>query len=213
MALASERLLALLVREIAAFEADVASGEDDNPRDHLATPVAGAGPGAADVAADGAQPGTRRRVAAVPAAAKRGPAKRVGATAASGAAVGAKRMGPKERIEHIGQMAKVLEKLLELRRLETLAAAGGPQDDAEAARLGAELLSRLRSLDARRRHGELLFGPDASAGGTGAAGAAGAVGDGAVAANAGDRALGTERVDSADRANAAGSADATGGGR
>ncbi|MEH6718918.1 MAG: hypothetical protein V7704_08575 [Aurantimonas endophytica] len=210
MALASERLLALLVREIAAFEADVASGEDDNPRDHLADPVAGAGPVAADVAVYVALPGTRRRVAAVPAAAKRGPGTRVGATAASGAAVGAKRMGSKERIEHIGQMAKVLEKLLELRRLETLAAAGGPQDDAEAARLGAELLSRLRSLDARRQRGELLFGPEASAE---AAGAAGAVGDGAVAANAGDRALGTERVDSADRANAAGSADATGGGR
>ncbi|UIJ70645.1 hypothetical protein [Aurantimonas sp. HBX-1] len=190
MALASERLLALLVREIAAFEADVAGAEDDNPKGETVGRDGGAEFAAAAGAADAAQAGTRRRVAGAPAAAKGGPAKRGGATAAPGAGAGARRMGPKERIEHIGQMAKVLEKLLELRRLETLAAAGGPQDDAEAARLGAELLSRLRSLDARRRHGELLFGPEVLAGGAGAAGTEGDL-----------------------AADQAGAVDATGGGR
>lgn len=181
MALASERLLALLVREIAAFEADVAGGEDYNHKSDPVELVADVEPAAGGVAADGVPTGAKRRVAGGPAAVKRG--------AAKAGAVDAKRMGPKERIEHIGQMAKVLEKLLELRRLETLAAAGGPQDDAEAARLGAELLSRLRSLDARRRHGELLFGPAASADAAGEAEAVGAndaVGDGGPASELAD---------------------------
>ncbi|NDV87763.1 hypothetical protein GTW51_13735 [Aurantimonas aggregata] len=161
MALASERLLALLVREIAAFEADVAGIEDDNPNAGQAGTTVTAGGAAADAA---------------PTVSRRRTAGQLKATAPGAP----KRMGPKERIEHIGQMAKVLEKLLELRRLETLAAAGGPQDDAEAARLGAELLSRLRSLDARRQRGELLYGPEALADG---AGDAGTVGDGGAAAD------------------------------
>lgn len=54
-------------------------------------------------------------------------------------------------------MTRTLEKLLELRRLEMLAAQGGAEDEAETARLREELLNRLRSLDARRRAGPALF--------------------------------------------------------
>ncbi|WP_206454857.1 hypothetical protein [Aurantimonas marina] len=63
----------------------------------------------------------------------------------------------KERIDLLVQMTRTLEKLLELRRLEVLAAQGGAEDEAETAQLREELLNRLRSLDARRRAGPALF--------------------------------------------------------
>jgi hypothetical protein len=163
MALASERLLALLVREIAAFEAAVAELEDEIPDTDDAAGDGEAGGAAADDApgapASGeTAAGRKRRSAGGVAGARRKAAKAIShGSSAMTAAV--RRMSPKERIEHIGQMGRVLDKLLEMRRLERLAEAGGPQDDAEAARLGAELLSQLRGLDARRRRGELLFGP------------------------------------------------------
>ncbi|MEF2546743.1 hypothetical protein VQ045_06205 [Aurantimonas sp. E1-2-R+4] len=66
-------------------------------------------------------------------------------------------MAAKERIDLLVLMTRTLEKLLELRRLEMLAAQGGDEDEAETARLREELLNRLRSLDARRRAGPALF--------------------------------------------------------
>lgn len=68
--------------------------------------------------------------------------------------------GAKGRIEAVGQMTRTLEKLLELTRLEAMAARGDEDEDGEAARLRDELLKRLRALDARRRVGPTLFGVD-----------------------------------------------------
>ena len=65
--------------------------------------------------------------------------------------------GAKGRIEAVGQMTRTLEKLLELKRLEVLEARGGEDGDGETARLRAEMLRRLQSLDARRRGGPMLF--------------------------------------------------------
>ncbi|KQT55262.1 MULTISPECIES: hypothetical protein [unclassified Aureimonas] len=61
--------------------------------------------------------------------------------------------GAKGRIEALGQMVRTLEKLLELKQLEALAAGGTEAPDAEAERLAAELMRRLRVLDRRRRGG------------------------------------------------------------
>ena len=62
--------------------------------------------------------------------------------------------GAKGRIEAIGQMTRTLEKLLELKQLEMLALGGGGEAaDAEAERLAAELMKRLRALDRRRTAG------------------------------------------------------------
>ena len=84
--------------------------------------------------------------------------------------------GAKGRIEVIGQATRTLEKLLELKRLEALAMRGGGDEDGEAVRLAAELMKRLRALDARRER-PTLFGADGTLGGEaigeGAAGAGG----------------------------------------
>lgn len=69
----------------------------------------------------------------------------------------------KERIDLLLHLTRVLEKLLELRRLEILAVQGGGEDEAETARLRNELLSRLRNLDAKRRGGPTLFDRDTGA--------------------------------------------------
>ena len=66
----------------------------------------------------------------------------------------------KGRIEAVGQMTRTLEKLLELRRLESLAERGGDDPDGETARLRAEMLRRLQALDRRRRDGPALFDGD-----------------------------------------------------
>jgi hypothetical protein len=164
MALASERLLALLVREIAAFEAAVAELEDEIPEIDGATgngeAADAAAAGTPGAPASGETAAARKRRSAGGAAGATRKAAKVRFDGGSAMTAAVRRMSPKERIEHIGQMGRVLDKLLEMRRLERLAEAGGPQDDAEAARLGAELLSQLRGLDARRRRGELLFGPE-----------------------------------------------------
>ncbi|KQT54255.1 hypothetical protein ASG43_01115 [Aureimonas sp. Leaf454] len=61
-------------------------------------------------------------------------------------------VGAKARIEALGQMVRTLEKLLELKQLEALASGAGAEGpDAEAERLAAELMRRLRVLDRRRR--------------------------------------------------------------
>lgn len=60
-------------------------------------------------------------------------------------------VGAKGRIEALGQMVRTLEKLLELKQMETLSAGGAEAPDAEAERLAAELMRRLRVLDGRRR--------------------------------------------------------------
>ena len=64
----------------------------------------------------------------------------------------------KARVEAVSQIARTLEKLLDLKRLEALAqeAASG-EDEAETAKLRKELMSRLRAVDARRFDGAGLF--------------------------------------------------------
>lgn len=125
--LPSDRLLALLTREIDVFEIVV---KENNPEKATSSRVAVGQPKrAAGVATDR----TREFAAA------------------------------KERIDLLVQMTRTLEKLLELRRLEMLAAQGGAEDEAETARLREELLSRLRSLDARRRAGPALFDTETGA--------------------------------------------------
>ena len=80
--------------------------------------------------------------------------------------------GAKGRIEAIGQMTRTLEKLLELKQLETLALRGGGEaPDADAERLAAELMKRLRVLDRRRRRDA------AAAGGAGTGDPTGSSGD------------------------------------
>ena len=69
----------------------------------------------------------------------------------------------KDRAEALGQLTRTLEKLLELKRLETLAGQGGTEDRAETERLRAEFLTALRNLDARRRAGPTLFDPQTGA--------------------------------------------------
>lgn len=63
--------------------------------------------------------------------------------------------GAKGRIEAIGQVTRTLEKLLELQRFEALAMRG-EDEDGEAARLAAEMMRRLRALDARRERPTLF---------------------------------------------------------
>jgi hypothetical protein len=76
--------------------------------------------------------------------------------------------GAKGRVEAVALVTRTLEKLLELKRLEALSARGDTDEDAEAARLAAEMLRRLRALDARRRGGAVLFEPDGRFHGAGA---------------------------------------------
>ena len=82
-----------------------------------------------------------------------------GLDAAGGTGRRRRAVGAKERIDALGQLTRTLEKLLELKRLEGVAAQGEAAGEAETARLRAELLDRLRSLDARRRAGPTLFDP------------------------------------------------------
>ena len=64
----------------------------------------------------------------------------------------------KARIEAIGHLTRSLEKLLELRQIETLGlTAQAEGDDATTERLREEMLKRLRALDARRPAGSGLF--------------------------------------------------------
>lgn len=64
----------------------------------------------------------------------------------------------KARLDAIGTLARVLEKLLELRRLEALARRDGEDGEGgEGARLRDELVRRLRLLDERRARGERLL--------------------------------------------------------
>jgi hypothetical protein len=86
--------------------------------------------------------------------------------------------GAKGRVEAVALVTRTLEKLLELKRLEALSARGDTDEDAEAARLAAEMLRRLRALDARRRGGAVLFEADGRFRGAGAV-------DGAPAASSG----------------------------
>lgn len=72
----------------------------------------------------------------------------------------------KGRVEAIGQMTRTLEKLLELQRLEALAArSAGEADAAETERLREELMRRLRAIDARREGGPRLFDAKGALGG------------------------------------------------
>jgi hypothetical protein len=66
--------------------------------------------------------------------------------------------GAKARVDAIGSLTRTLEKLLDLARLETAAARGGAEEESEAERLRAELMKRLRAIDARRGGGRRLFG-------------------------------------------------------
>lgn len=72
--------------------------------------------------------------------------------------------GAKARVDAIGNLTRTLQKLLELTRLEGLAARGGADEESEAERLRAELMKRLRAIDARRGSGLRLFENAASAG-------------------------------------------------
>ena len=64
--------------------------------------------------------------------------RRAPAKAGGEAAPAPRRASAKERVESIGQAARTLEKLLELKRLERLAVEGGDADAAETARLREE---------------------------------------------------------------------------
>lgn len=88
--------------------------------------------------------------------------------------------GAKGRIEAIGQVTRTLEKLLELHRLEALAMRG-EDEDGEAVRLAAEMMRRLRSLDARRER-PTLFDADGAFREAAADGAAGSGGGAAETA-------------------------------
>ncbi len=64
----------------------------------------------------------------------------------------------KARVDAISQLTRTLEKLLELKRLEAMSReTGRAEDEAEAARLRAEMLKRLRAIDARREGRAGLF--------------------------------------------------------
>lgn len=73
---------------------------------------------------------------------------------------GAEPMSGKARIDAIGQLTRTLEKLLELKQLETVNRKQASEgDDAETQRLRGELLRRLKALDARRQEaGRLIEG-------------------------------------------------------
>lgn len=85
-------------------------------------------------------------------------------------------IGAKGRIEALGHMVRTLEKLLELKQLEALSAGGGEAPDAEAERLAAELMKRLRVLDRRRRGGTMVSASASASASGGEGDAAGATG-------------------------------------
>ncbi len=88
------------------------------------------------------------------------PARRKAGAGEEGEAAGPGRgADAKARIEAIGQLTRSLEKLLELREIEALRhRADSEGDDVETERLRAEMLKRLRAMDARRASGGGLFG-------------------------------------------------------
>ncbi|KQQ85857.1 hypothetical protein [Aureimonas sp. Leaf324] len=64
----------------------------------------------------------------------------------------------KARVEAISQLTRTLEKLLELRQLEALSRETGRREDtAQADALRAEMLKRLKAIDARRGGAPGLF--------------------------------------------------------
>ncbi len=64
----------------------------------------------------------------------------------------------KARVEAISQLTRTLEKLLELRQLEALSRETGRlEDTVQADALRAEMLKRLKAIDARRGGGAGLF--------------------------------------------------------
>ena len=182
-AMLSERLLVLLEREIEDFErmADRARAAEAAGIEALGGTDAGdAGaadegngavvPAVMDADAKGLRGGDD--VAGSAGTTKRGAGRKpLGRVAASAAASATARKttalplgSAKERIDALGQLTRTLEKLLDLKRLERLASEGGQADEAETRRLRAELLTRLKSLDMRRREGATLFvGVDADA--------------------------------------------------
>ncbi|MCC4296544.1 hypothetical protein [Aurantimonas coralicida] len=109
--LLSERLFVLLRREVETLQAEFS---DNIPLSQAA------GAARADAARAATANGAKRRA----------PPK-----AGGEAAPAPRRASAKERVESIGQAARTLEKLLELKRLERLAVEGGDADAAETARL------------------------------------------------------------------------------
>ncbi|KAB0679956.1 hypothetical protein F6X38_10305 [Aureimonas leprariae] len=90
---------------------------------------------------------------------------RASAAAESQGEDGASPAGAKARVDAIGSLTKTLEKLIDLGRVELAAAKGGAEEESEAVRLRAELMKRLRAIDARRGSGRRLFGDAAEAAG------------------------------------------------
>lgn len=74
-------------------------------------------------------------------------------------------VGTRQRFETIAQMTKLLEKLLDLKRLERSVVCDDGEEGPEARRLQAEMMKRLRALDRRRREGEGLFASSVEASG------------------------------------------------
>ena len=138
--LLSDRLFALLLREVERLEAEV---EDDQS----GVTAQGLGAGTSGGESRGAPKG---RVAGRTTAASR--------AAPVGVKPGAMRGGFKERADALILLTRTLEKLLELRSLEARA---GEDDEAETLRLREAFMRRLRSLDARRAGGPKLFGDEA----------------------------------------------------
>ncbi|TFF20501.1 hypothetical protein E3C22_16460 [Jiella endophytica] len=161
--LLSDRLFALLSREVERLET---TDEDRSPEAGKAIDTAGDGKPAAradgagvdaaggtDVAAGSAAArGAPGRGRAAGKAADRGTRRRT----ATGSKAPTARGGFKERADALILLARTLEKLLELRSLES---AAGQDDEAETLRLRDDFMRRLRELDARRIGGPRLFAP------------------------------------------------------
>lgn len=162
--LLSDRLFALLSREIERLET---TDEDRSPEAGEAIDTAGDGKpvaradggagadaaGGTDVAAGSAAArGAPGRVRAAGKSADRGTRRRT----AAGSKAPTARGGFKERADALILLARTLEKLLELRSLES---AAGQDDEAETLRLRDDFMRRLRELDARRVGGPRLFAP------------------------------------------------------
>ncbi|MBO0661824.1 hypothetical protein LQ948_04500 [Jiella sp. MQZ9-1] len=129
--LLSNRLFALLSREVARLEA---CGKEFNPKSE---------------AVDQNEETARRS--------GDGRASEAGGSAARAAASGGTKIGFKERADVLSLLTRTLEKLLELRGRE---ARDGDADDSEVQRLRDDFMRRLRALDARRPGGSRLFDGD-----------------------------------------------------
>ena len=73
--------------------------------------------------------------------------------------------GTRHRFDAIAQMTKLLEKLLDLKRLERSVVCDDGEEGPEARRMQAEMMKRLRALDRRREAGAGLFAGPAKASG------------------------------------------------